>query len=282
MSQYPTKRLYWSLPDDQRDTDRVRAATLGLLLPCNVVDFIENFTVFETKKGKTIKKVARYQQFEATNDIVDRVLEGQHKTGLIWHTQGSGKSLTMIFAGYKLRRQAKLKNPTVMIVVDRRDLKTQIGDDFENCDYPNVDKALGVHDLKEKIRKDYQGTVVTTIQCFQQMDDLEPSQRDNIILLVDESHRSQKGKAAGFAMTMRAKLPKAFRFGMTGTPIDRTMVNTHRDFGPIIDGDQERYLSYYGIRQSIRDGATLEVYFEPHYVPIAVEDQPLSVGFEEM
>ncbi len=282
LSQYPTNRLYWTLPDDQRDTDRVSAATHGLLLPGNVVDFIENFTVFETKKGKTIKKVARYQQFEAANDIVDRVLEGQHKTGLIWHTQGSGKSLTMIFAGYKLRRQTKLKNPTVMIVVDRRDLKTQIGDDFENCDYPNVDKAMGVRDLKDRIRKDYQGTLVTTIQCFQQMDDLEPSQRDNIILLVDESHRSQKGKAAGFAMTMRAKLPKAFRFGMTGTPIDRTMVNTHRDFGPIIEGKQERYLSYYGIRQSIRDGATLEVYFEPRYVPIAVEDQPLNVGFEEM
>ncbi len=282
LSQYPTKRLYWNLKDDALDSDPVCAATHGLLQPGNVVDFIENFTVFETKKGKTIKKVARYQQFEAANDIVDRVLEGQYKTGLIWHTQGSGKSLTMIFAGYKLRRQAKLKNPTVMIVVDRRDLKTQIGDDFENCDYPNVDKAMGVRDLKDRIKKNYQGTVVTTIQCFQQMDDLEPSQRDNIILLVDESHRSQKGKKAGFAVTMRAKLPKAFRFGMTGTPIDRTMVNTHRDFGPIIDGEQERYLSYYGIRQAIRDGATLEVYYEPHYVPIAVEDQPLSIGFEEM
>lgn len=103
-----------------------------------------------------------------------------------------------------------------------------------------------------------------------------------VILLVDESHRSQKGSGAGFAMTMRAKLPKAFRFGMTGTPIDRTMVNTHRAFGPVIEGQQERYLSYYGIRQAIKDGATLEVYYEPHYIPIAVKDQPLSVGFEEM
>jgi type I restriction enzyme R subunit len=86
LSQYPTKRLYWALPDDELDADPVRAATHGLLLPCNVVDFIENFTAFETKKGKTIKKVARYQQFETANDIVDRVLEGQYKTGLIWHT----------------------------------------------------------------------------------------------------------------------------------------------------------------------------------------------------
>jgi type I restriction enzyme, R subunit len=188
----------------------------------------------------------------------------------------------MIFAGYKLRRQTKLKNPTVMIVVDRRDLKTQIGDDFESCDYPNVDKAMGVRDLKDRIKKNYQGTVVTTIQCFQQMDDLEPSQRDNIIMLIDESHRSQKGKGAGFAMTMRAKLPKAFRFGMTGTPIDRTMVNTHRDFGPVIEGQQERYLSYYGIRQAIKDGATLEVYYKPHYVPMAVQETSLNVSFEEM
>lgn len=282
LSQYPTRRLYWTLPDDQLDADPVRAATHGLLMPGNVLDFIENFTVFETKRNKTTKKIARYQQFEAANDMVDRVLEGQYKTGLVWHTQGSGKSLTMIFTAYKLRRQAKLKNPTVMIVVDRRDLKTQIGDDFESCDYPNVDKAMGVRDLKERIKKNYQGTVITTIQCFQQMDDLEPSDRDNMILLVDEAHRTQKGKGAGFAMTMRAKLPKAFRFGMTGTPIDRTMVNTHRAFGPVIEGEQERYLSYYGIRQSIRDKATLEVYYEPHYVPIAVDEQPLDVGFEEM
>jgi type I restriction enzyme R subunit len=290
LSQYPGRRGYWNLPDDQLAPDPVKAAVDGLLLPCNVLDFLQHFTVFETKKGKTVKKVARYQQFEAANDLVDRVLEHigqpdvkpQDRTGLIWHTQGSGKSLTMIYAGYKLRRHPKLDNPTVLIVVDRRDLKTQLGDDFENCDYPNVVKALGVRDLRARIEGDRRETVVTTLQCFQQMDDLEPSQRDNTILLIDECHRSQKGKGAGYATTMRVKLPKAFRFGFTGTPIDKTMVNTHRDFGPIKQGKQERYLSYYGIRQAIKDGATLEVHFQFRPVPLAAEQETLDTNFEQV
>src|SRR6185312_6582439 len=170
------------------------------LAPAHVLDFLQHFTVFETKKGKTIKKVARYQQFEAVNDIVDRTVSqigkpvnAQDRTGLIWHTQGSGKSLTMVFAAYKLRRQALLQNPTVLIVVDRRDLKTQISDDFDACDYPNVEKALGVDDLKTKLRTKWRGTLVTTVQSFQRMNDLAPLNDDNIITLVDEAHRSQKG-----------------------------------------------------------------------------------------
>ena len=282
LSQYPLRRGYWNLPEHEKDEDAVRAATHGLLLPQNVLDFLEHFVLFETRKGRTVKKVARYQQFEAANDIVDRTLAGEFKTGLIWHTQGSGKSLTMIFAAYKLRRRPELDNPTVLIVVDRTDLKTQISGDFESCEYPSVVTALGVRDLKKRIRNERRETIITTLQCFQNMNDLEPSTRDNIIVLVDEAHRSQKGKEAGFAMTLRAKLPRAFRFGMTGTPIDRTMVNTHREFGPIVAGQQERYLSYYGIRQAIKDGATLEVYYEMHTVPVAVDEAPLNVSFEQM
>jgi len=288
LSQYPRRRGYWNLKPDQLDPDRVKAAVDGLLLPCNVLDFLQHFTVFETKKGKTVKKVARYQQFEAANDLADRVLERvgqpdvktQDRTGLIWHTQGSGKSLTMIYAGAKLRRHPKLASPTVMIVVDRRDLKTQLGEDFENCDYRNVVKALGVDDLKARIKGDRRETIITTLQCFQQMEDLEPLQRDNTILLIDECHRSQKG--VGYATTMRVKLPNAFRFGFTGTPIDKTMVNTHRDFGPIKDGKQERYLSYYSIRQAIKDGATLEVYFQFRPVPLAADETVLDTDFEKM
>ncbi len=285
LSQYPVRRLYWTMPPAEVEPDAVKAATEGLLRPCNVLDFIENFHTFETKRGKTTKKLARYQQFEAANDIVDRVVKGEDLTGLIWHTQGSGKTLTMIFAGYKLRRRAEMENPTVMIVVDRRDLKKQIADDFDYCEYPAVERAMGVRDLKEKIEANWRGTLITTLQCFQQMDDLAPrtdAKAPLTILLIDEAHRSQKGKGAGFAMTMRAKLPKAFRFGLTGTPIDRTMVNTHRDFGPIKDGQQERYLSYYGIRRSILDGATLEVYYELRTVPLETEEEPLSIGFEQM
>src|ERR1700682_1496259 len=122
---------------------------------------------------------------------------------------------------------------------------------------------MGIDDLKHRLRTNYAGTIITTVQSFQSMSDLAPIERDNIVLLIDEAHRTQKGKGAGFAMTMRAKLPNAYRFGMTGTPIDKTMVNTHHDFGPVTDGKQERYLSYYGIRRAIMGGAALGVYHKP-------------------
>lgn len=203
LSLYPDTKAWWTRPEAEAPADPLEVPVKGLLRlkPCHVLDFLQHFVVFETKKGKTTKKVARYQQFEAVNEIVDRAVsligkpvDPQDRTGLIWHTQGSGKTLTMIYAGYKLRRHSALNSPTVLIVVDRRDLKTQIGDDFDACDYPNVEKALGVADLKSKLRSGWRGTLVTTIQSFQQMDDLEPIVRDDIICLVDECHRTQKGK----------------------------------------------------------------------------------------
>jgi type I restriction enzyme R subunit len=202
LSLYPEKKAWWNEPDADHQDDPLEVPVKGLLRlkPCHVLDFLQHFVVFETKKGKITKKIARYQQFEAANDIVDRTVsligkkvDPQDRTGLIWHTQGSGKSLTMIFAGNKMRRHPALNNPTVLIVVDRRDLKTQLSDDFEACEYPNVEKALGVQDLKRKLQSDWRGTLVTTIQSFQQMEDLSPLTRDNIISLVDECHRTQKG-----------------------------------------------------------------------------------------
>lgn len=295
LSQYPDKKGWWNEPEADNPDDPLEVPVRGLLRlkPSHVLDFLQNFVAFETKKGKTIKKVARYQQFEAVNDIVDRTVSlvgkspaevtPQDRTGLVWHTQGSGKSLTMVFAAYKLRRHPALKNPTVMIVVDRRDLKTQISDDFDACDYPNVEKALGVADLKGKLAAVWRGTLVTTVQSFQNMGDLAPLQDDKIITLVDECHRSQKGSTAeSYAMTMRVKLPNAFRFGLTGTPIDRAMINTHRDFGPVVEGEQERYLSYYGIKRAIKDGATLEVHYIRDKVPFIVDEKTLNVGFETM
>jgi type I restriction enzyme R subunit len=292
LSLYPEKKGWWNEPEADQPDDALQIQVRGLLRlkPCHVLDFLQHFLVFETKKGRTVKKVARYQQFESVNDIVDRTVSqigkpvsAQERTGLIWHTQGSGKSLTMVFAAYKLRRHAALNNPTIMIVVDRRDLKTQLSDDFDACDYPNVDKALGVEDLKKRLRNDWRGTLVTTIQSFQKMGDLGPRERDNIVSLIDEAHRTQKGDGKeSYAMTMRVKLPNAFRYGLTGTPIDRTMVNTHRDFGPMKDGVQERYLSYYGIKRAIKDGATLEVHYIRDKVPFEVDEKKLNIGYEQM
>jgi type I restriction enzyme R subunit len=293
LSLYPEQKGYWNTPAADNPDDSLEVAVRGMLRlrPCHVLDYLRHFWVFETKKNKTAKKIARYQQFEAVNDMVDRVfdtigtsVDPQQRTGLIWHTQGSGKSLSMIFAGAKLRAHPALSSPTVLIVVDRRDLKTQLSDDFDACDYDNVAKALGVQDLKAKLRGGWRGTLVTTLQSFQRMNDLTPVARDNVICLIDEAHRSQSA-AEGTespAMTMRVKLPNAYRFGFTGTPIDRTMVNTHREFGPIIDGQQERYLSYYGIKRAINDGATLPVHYILDKVPFDVDEQPLSASFEQM
>ncbi|MYG36050.1 MAG: type I restriction endonuclease subunit R [Gemmatimonadetes bacterium] len=295
LSLYPDQRGWWNEPEAADPDDPLETPVKGLLRlkPAHVLDFLQHFVVFETRRGVTTKKIARYHQFEAVNELLDRTVAQvdrpvgpQDRTGLIWHTQGSGKSLTMVFAGQKLRRHPVLNNPTVLIVVDRRDLKTQLSDDFDACDYPNVEKALGVQDLKRKLRTDWRGTLITTLQSFQKMDDLDPLSRDNIVSLVDECHRSQTGKTKGsregHALTMRVKLQNAFRFGFTGTPIDRTLQNTHRDFGPLKDGVQERYLSYYGIRRSIQDGTTLEVHYVRDTVPIEVEEEPLSTGFEQM
>ncbi len=292
LSLYPEHHGFWNEPQATDPVDPLEAPVRGLLRlkPVHLLDFLEHFVVFETKKGTTTKKIARYQQFEAVNAVVDRTVSlvgqpagTQDRTGLIWHTQGSGKSLTMIFAGQKLRQHPALDNPTVLIVVDRRDLKTQLSDDFDACDYPNVEKALGVEDLKRKLRSDWRGTLVTTIQAFQNMGDLTTLTRDNIISMVDECHRSQKGDGKeSFAMTMRVKLANGFRYGFTGTPIDRTMQNTHRDFGPLKNGVQERYLSYYSIRRAIRDGATLEVHYMRDRVPFQIDEKALNVGFEVM
>lgn len=292
LSRYPDEHGWWNSLAATNPDDPLETPVKGLLRlrPAHLLDFLQHFVVFESTKGKTTKKIARYQQFEAVNELVDRTVAlvgrpatPQDRTGLIWHTQGSGKSLTMIYAGQKLRRHPTLNNPTVLIVVDRRDLKTQLSDDFDACDYPNVEKALGVEDLKRRLRADHRGTVVTTIQAFQRMGDLPPIARDNIVSMVDECHRSQKGEGKeSYAMTMRVKLVNGFRFGFTGTPIDRTMQNTHRDFGPLNERVQERYLSYYGIRRSIQDGATLEVHYIRDQVPLKVDEKALSQGFEQM
>lgn len=292
LSLYPDQKGYWNTPEADNAEDPLEVSVRGMLrlAPCHVLDYLKHFWVFETKKGKTIKKVARYQQFEAANDIFDRVTgsigkdgDDVARTGLIWHTQGSGKSLTMVYTGNKLRKHPSLDNPTVLIVVDRRDLKTQLSEDFESCDYDNVEKALGVEDLKTKLRTGWRGTLVTTLQSFQRMGDLAPIDRENVICLIDEAHRSQKGIGTESpAMTMRVKLPKAFRFGFSGTPIDKTMVNTHREFGPTLDGKQERYMSFYGYKRAIKDGATLPVHYIRDKVPFKVDEEPLNVSFEEM
>lgn len=231
----------------------------SLLTPKTFIDLITNFVLYETRDNTTVKKIARYQQFRAVNKIVDRVLKGEMKTGLIWHTQGSGKSLTMLFASWKLRKQKQLKNPTILIVVDRIDLDDQISGTFTAAKLPNTTRAGSIAQLRQKLEEDRREVIITTVFKFSEMQDVL-IHRDNIILLIDEAHRSQEGLNA---VEMRSALPNAFFFGFTGTPIDKFDRNTHRNFGLMPDKKTiERYLDLYSIKQAIDDGATVPVHYQ--------------------
>jgi type I restriction enzyme R subunit len=219
-----------------------------------------SFTLFATdKKKRRIKIICRYQQYEAANKIVERVLAGYPKKGLIWHFQGSGKSLLMVFAAQKLRCIPGLKNPTVLIVVDRIDLDTQITGTFTGRTSPTWKRPTTREKLQQLLAQDVRKIIITTIFKFGEADG-RLNDRSNIIALVDEAHRTQEGD---LGRKMREALPNAFLFGLTGTPINRFDRNTFYAFGA--DEDEKGYMSRYGFEESIRDGATLKLHFEPRW-----------------
>src|SRR5690606_31687469 len=190
----------------------LREAVNGLLRPAVLLDILAHFTLFATDKNKRrIKVVCRYQQYEAVNLIVQRVLAGQPRKGLIWHFQGSGKSLLMVFAAQKLRLQPELGNPTVIIVVDRIDLDAQISSTFHASDVPNLVKAETREDLQKLLKQDTRKIIITTIFKFAEAEGVL-NERSNIVVLVDEAHRTQEGD---LGIKMRAALPNAFLFGLT-------------------------------------------------------------------
>ena len=230
-----------------------------MLNPITYMDLISNFIVFEDEEDVTIKKICRYQQYRAVNKIVDRVVNKEQQSGLIWHTQGSGKSLTMLYAAKKLRSTDSLDNPTILIVVDRIDLDNQISGTTDAIKLKNASSAGSISALKKKLSTGSREIIITTIFKFQ--DIKEPlDTRDNIIVLIDEAHRTQEGDVGA---NMRAALPNAFYFGFTGTPIDKNDKNTHRNFGYNTNtGKIERYMDLYGIRDAINDGATVPVHYQ--------------------
>lgn len=248
---------------------------VSLLKKENLLDIIENFILFEQTKNGRIKKIARYQQIRATNKIVERVREGQKKRGLIWHTQGSGKSLTMFFTAWKLRFDKSLKNPKVFVLVDRIDLDDQIYDAFINAGGKNVIRVTSRQDLERKITNDDRGIFISTIEKFNELPLHLENPNENIIVLSDESHRTNEGVAG---IKLRDSMRKAFFFGFTGTPIDKTTLNTHRNFGE----QGERYLDYYSIQQAIDDGATLPVTYEARLSKFFIDEDKLDQQFDEM
>lgn len=249
----------------------------SMLRPHVVLDILGSFTLFATdKKKRRIKIICRYQQYEAANKIVERVLAGYPKKGLIWHFQGSGKSLLMVFAAQKLRMHAGLKNPTVLIVVDRIDLDSQITGTFTGADIPNLEKADTREKLQQLLAQDVRKIIITTIFKFGEATG-SLNDRSNIIALVDEAHRTQEGD---LGRKMREALPNAFLFGLTGTPINRADRNTFYAFGA--DEDEKGYMSRYGFEESIRDGATLKLHFEPRLIDLHIDKTALDAAYKDL
>ena len=241
------------------------------------MDIFQFFTIFATdKKYRKYKIICRYQQYEGANLLVERVKAGYPKKGLIWHFQGSGKSLLMVFAAQKLRMMPELKNPTVVIVDDRIDLETQITATFNASDIPNLVGLSTKEELISFFKQDIRKIAITTIFRFGDVDGVL-NERDNIIVMVDEAHRTQEGN---LGEKMHAALPNAFFFGLTGTPINRIDKNTFHTFGA--EEDKSGYMSKYSFSDSIRDNATLPLNFEPVPVDLHVSREKLDEEFNAL
>jgi len=254
--------------------DGVGKELKDLLSPARLLDILRNFSLFSTNSRKQrIKIIPRFQQYEGANKIVQRVIDGKIKKGLIWHFQGSGKSLLMVFAAQKLRREAALKSPTVIVLVDRIDLDTQISGIFNASDVANVESTDSIKKLQQILERDTRKIIISMIHKFR---DAKPNMnnRENIIVLVDEAHRTQEGN---LGRQMRAALPNAFLFGLTGTPVNKADKNTFWAFGAT--EDQGGYMSRYTFHDSIRDEATLPLHFEPRLVDVHVDKSTLDAAF---
>ena len=268
----------WRLSDEATvGLQEVDRAVASMLRPEVVLDIARNFTLFATDRNhRKIKVISRFQQYEAANRMVDRVVEGRIRKGLIWHFQGSGKSLLMVFAANKLRQHEALGNPPVLIVVDRIDLDTQITATFNAADVANMITADSRRELHDLLSRDARKVIITTVHKFAETGGIL-NESDNIIVLVDEAHRTQE---RNLGMQMRNALPNAFLFGLTGTPINTRDRSTFYAFGA--SEDEGGYLSRYSFEESIRDEATLPLQFEARSVDLRIDSAALDQEFENL
>ena len=255
---------------------------VGLLSPATLLDVLRDYVVYEPERGRLVKKLPRYQQYRAVRASVSRMLSGrkpEERGGVVWHTQGSGKSLTMLWLATKLRREPQLSSSTIVVVTDRRQLDRQISDTFEGCGFPAPEQAASGQDLRRLLTTGAGRTIMTTIQKFEdavsflggQLEVLNPS--EDVVVMVDEAHRTQYGILGG---RMSRALPNAVLLGFTGTPIDKDFRrNTMRRFGPLIDS--------YTIPQSVADGATVPIFYEARLPELEIEGpETLDRLFEAM
>jgi type I restriction enzyme R subunit len=259
--------------------DAVLRSVALLLGPEMLLDIIRTYTLYSrrssTAGGYTIKVVPRYQQVEAVDVIVARVRDPYRHQGLVWHHQGSGKTLLMAFAAARLRQQTELDAPTILIVLDRLDLIEQVSFEFASVGLPGLKIAETKDDLRRLLREDVRGVLVTTIFRFADAGPL--NDRSNIVVMVDEAHRTQEGR---LGTDMREALPNAKFIGLTGTPISTEDRNTWATFGD--PDDPEGVLSHYSVERSIADGATLPIHIETRLVDFHIDKAGLDEAFREL
>ena len=257
----------------------------GLLEPRNLLDVVRNFVAFEVDGGRTVRKLTRYRQFIAVNEAMRRIRTARQPSargGIVWHTQGSGKSLTMLWLALKLRRDEAQQQPAVVIVTDRTKLDRQIAGVFQACGFPNPERADSVRGLRRILEHPTGRTVMTTIQKFQEVTGaggaaqraaVHPtlSEAANIFVMVDEAHRTQY---RSLAANMRQALPNACFLGFTGTPIDKKDRSTLQTFGPYIDT--------YTIEQAVRDRATVPIFYESRLPELQIIGQTLDQVFDRV
>ncbi|SHK31214.1 type I restriction enzyme, R subunit [Desulfatibacillum alkenivorans DSM 16219] len=260
----------------------------GLFDKERFLDYIRHFIVFDEDKAGTVKKIAGYHQFHAANRAVETTAEasskyGDRRAGVVWHTQGSGKSLTMAFYAGKLILHPAMENPTVVVITDRNDLDDQLFSNFAHCHEllrQQPKKADSREHLRDLLSVDSGGVIFTTVHKFFPEDrggkHPELSPRRNIVVIADEAHRSQYDFIDGFARHMRDALPNASFIGFTGTPIETADKNTLAVFGD--------HISIYDIQRAQRDGATVPIYYESRLARIELDEREkpsLDSEFEE-
>ncbi|MCZ2131044.1 MAG: type I restriction endonuclease subunit R [Bacteroidia bacterium] len=303
--------MTWKSADGKKEASRfipqLEILLKGMLNPSTLLDLVHNFIVFEkskkedTKTGitqiETVKKLAAYHQYYAVNKAVQSSIiasgaNGDKRGGVVWHTQGSGKSLSMVFYSGKLITAPEMQNPTILVITDRNDLDDQLFDTFVNSKQLLRQEPVQAKDrehLKELLKVASGGIVFATIQKFLPEDQKsvyeQLSERKNIVVIADEAHRTQYGFEAsikevkdkdtkekigeriayGFAKYMRDALPNATYIGFTGTPIEGTDVNTPQVFG--------QYVDIYDISQAVADGATVRIYYESRLAKVNLDDE---------
>jgi len=307
LSRYMTWKTSDGIKEASRFKPQLETLLKGMLQPATLLDLVRNFIVFEKSKKEdvktgliqiqTVKKLAAYHQYYAVNkavqsSVVASGINGDKRGGVVWHTQGSGKSLSMVFYSGKLITSPEMRNPTIVVITDRNDLDDQLFDTFASSVQllrQEPVQAENREHLKELLKVASGGIVFTTIQKFLPDNNKsvydQLSDRKNVVVIADEAHRTQYGFEAklidekdketkevigkriafGFAKYMRDALPNATYIGFTGTPIEGTDVNTPQVFG--------NYIDRYDIKDAVDDGATVKIFYESRLAKVNLDEE---------